>query len=325
MWQHKLTYRFFITLAGLALLLAMLTACTSSQPVDTSRLTKFTHRAGVFSLQVPEAWKVAQDEVETESIAAFSDPSHRAELIAYAGLREYRLNETEGQQAVAELIRSLLNAPGDLQITTQSRRPDGAFSATFSFTRNNEKRSGTALFRDNQLALAGVILSGPEAGWADFQEAMQPAVDSLAIEPVFVQGTYFAPLDGNFYALASPAGWPPQAGMNSHKVRSPNGRLTILAASQTYNLPLNDSSLVEAGRRLLMPVMGESTVLTAEKLPDGRLKAIFDHGENRQSIGYLEQKDNAAIALFFSLPADRLQDYQSFTDFVYSTFITGKS
>jgi hypothetical protein len=318
--QHrKSTIPLLIVLVG-GLLLA---ACASSNPIDTSAPTTFTHRTGVFSLQVPKAWKQTQDEVPTESIAAFSDPGDRAELIAYTGLLDRRLTADEGQQIVASLVKNLLNAPGDLQITDQQRQPDGAFTAALSFTRANEKRSGTAIFRDDQLALAGVILSGPAEGWADFQKAMQPSLDSFKVNPDFVQGTYFAAVEDDLYALAAPADWTSQPGTNSKKLRSPDGQLQIIAARKPEEKPLNTSDLAEAGRILLQENLAAGIITSTEQLPDGRVKVLIRRNQNT-TVGYLDQKDGFVIGLFFDVPTGRVQDYQPFIDFVYSTFITGK-
>ena len=75
------------------LTLLVLAACASSNPIDTSSPTNFRHRTGVFALQVPASWKQDQAEVETETLGRFSDPSGRAELIAYVGLLDHRLTD----------------------------------------------------------------------------------------------------------------------------------------------------------------------------------------------------------------------------------------
>ncbi len=135
-FHARRSVRYWITIGVCAVALGVLAACAGSTPIDTGSPTTFKHRTGVFSLQAPGKWQQAQDEVETESIAAFSDPTQRAELMAYAGLVDHHLTDDEGQSTVAGLVKNLLNAPGDLQITGQQRRPDGSFVATLSFTRN---------------------------------------------------------------------------------------------------------------------------------------------------------------------------------------------
>ncbi len=324
LFHVRSSIRYWIRIGVCAVALGVLVACAGSSPIDTSSPTTFKHRTGVFSLQAPGKWQQAQDEVETESIAAFSDPTKRAELIAYAGLLDHHLTVNEGQSIVANLVKNLLNAPGDLQITGQQRRPDGSFVATLSFTRNNEKRAGTAIFRDAGLALSGVILSGPEAGWADFQKAMQPYLDSFNVNSEVVQGTYFVALEGDSYALAVPADWPRQPGKDVNLVHSPDGHVQIVAAQKAEVNSLDDAALAEASRKLLQQNLGDGTISGAERLPDGRLKVTLDRGATR-TIGYLDQKDGTVIGLFFDVPANRVPDYQPFIDFVYSTFITGKS
>ena len=317
--RRKLTFQLLSLVIGLL----VLAACANSNPIDTTNLITFKHRTGVFSLQVPKAWTQTQDEVQTESLAAFADPGGQAELIAYAGLLDHQLTPDEGQQIVANLVKNLLNAPGDLSITDQQQQPDGAFTAALSFTRGSEKRSGIAIFHDDQLALAGVILSGPETGWADFQKAMQPVLDSFDVKPDFVQGTYFAPLEGGLYAIAVPADWPSQPGANFKKLRSPDGHLQIVMAQKIEVQALGTDQLAEAGRQLAQEALGKGTLTATERLPDGRVKVHIDRGAD-STIGYLDQKDGAVIGLFFDVPADRTADYQPFIDYIYSTYITGK-
>lgn len=121
--RRKSIVQFFILVAG-GLLVA---ACTgpSPKPIDTSALTAFTHHTGVFSLQAPQAWKQLQSDAPTEALAVFSEPGGQAELMAYAGLLDRRLTETEEQQIIAGLIKALLKSAGDLRITDQQQQPDG--------------------------------------------------------------------------------------------------------------------------------------------------------------------------------------------------------
>jgi hypothetical protein len=313
------------TLALLVMLVCALglAACASTNPIDTTNPTSFQHRTSVFSLQVPRAWKAVQDEVGTESVAAFIDPTQRAELQAYAGLLERRLTDEEGQKAISGLITNLLNAPSDLNITAVQRQPDGAFTATLSFTRTNEQQAGLAIFRDSGLTLAGVILSGPQAGWTDFEKAMQPYLDSFTVNQEVVQGALFEELIDQLYALTVPTGWERQSSPKFNKVRSPNGQLQIIAATTPAPDALDTAGLGEAGRRLLQQTLGRGTLSSTERLPDGRLKVLIDRGD-KHTVGYIDQKDGAVIGLYFDVPADRVQDYQPFIDFVYSTYITGK-
>ncbi|NTU65688.1 MAG: hypothetical protein HGB05_20375 [Chloroflexi bacterium] len=317
--RRKSIVQYLVLLAGGVLL----AACAATNPIDTSAFTTFKHQSGTFSLQVPQAWKQYQADVPAESMAAFSEPDGRAELIGYAGLLDRRLNESERQEIVAELIKALLQYPPDLQITNLQRRPDGAYTAALSFTRANAKRSGIAIFRDEPLALSGVILSGPEAGWADFQKAMQPSLDSFKVDPVYVQGTYFEPLDGEVSALAIPAGWAKQRAATSRKARSPNGQLQIVITHRAEEKLLTTSELAERGVRLSETILGQGALTSTEQLPDGRLKVLVDQGA-RTTIGYLDQKDGFVIGLFFETPTDRVADYQAIIDFMYSTYITGK-
>lgn len=293
---------------------------TSAPAIDTSAMTTFRHPSGVFSLKVPQAWKQIQDDAPTESIAAFSEPDGRAELIAYSGLLDRQLSETEGSQVVTNLIKVLLNSPGDLLITDLQRQPTGAYTANLSFTRAGEKRSGIAVFRDEPLALSGVILSGPEAGWADFQKAMQPTLDSFKVDLNFVQGTYFAPFEGELYALATPAEWESRNGPGFAKIRSPNGQLQIVVAQRAEEKTLTPNELADMGVKLGQTSLGKGTLTGTELLPDGRVKVTLDQGTHT-AIGYLEQNAGVVIGLFFETPSDRLAAYQPLIDFIYSTYI----
>ncbi len=139
-----------------------------------------------------------------------------------------------------------------------------------------------------------------------------------------MQGTYFAALEGGSYALAVPADWPHQPGRDANRVHSPNGHVQIVATQKTEVNSLDDAALAEASRQLLQQNLGDGTLAGTERLPNGRLKVTLDRGATR-TIGYLDQKDGAVIGLFFDVPANRVQDYQPFIDFVYSTYVTGKS
>lgn len=317
MFQHRQFIHLLALLAG-GLLLA---ACATSKPIDTSALKTFNQRNGIFSLQVPEAWKQYQNDLSAESMAAFSEPDGRAELVVYAALLDRQLNETEGSQIVTQLINVLLNSPANLKITDIQRQADGSYTAGLSFSRENEKRSGTAIFRQQPLALSGIILSGPEAGWADFQKAMQPTLDSFKVDSDYIQGTYFEPLEGELYSMAVPAQWESRKGPDSTKIKSPNGQFQIVTVQRVEDQTLTASELAERGVKLAQLNLGKGTLVSSEQLPDGRVKVHIDQGADR-IIGYLEQRSGSVLGLFFAVPVDRLADYQPLIDFMYSTYVT---
>lgn len=298
-----------------------LAACATSKPIDTSAFKTYTQRDGIFALQVPGAWKQYQNDFPTESLAAFSAPDGRAELVVYAALLDRQLNETEGSPIVTQLIKVMLNTPADLNVSDVQRQADGSYTANLSFTRANEKRSGLAIFHQEPLALSGLVLSGPEAGWADFQKTMQPALDSFKVNVDYVQGTYFEPLENPLYALAIPAQWEKRNGPNSTKIKSPNGQLQIIAVQRPEEQTLTSGELAKRSVQLAQQSLGKSTLISSEALPDGRVKVLIDQGTD-QAIGYVAQKGGQVLGLFFAVPADRVADYQPLIDFIYSTYVT---
>lgn len=307
----------------IGLLLIVLAGCVNT-PIDTGNPVVFKHRIGIFELQVPKSWKQAQDQVETEALAAFSDTTGNSEIIGYAGLLEHTLTKDEGVQAVPGLIKNLLNAPQDLTITDSQQRSDGAFTVSMSFTRNNVKRSGQAIFREGDLALSGVIVSGPTANWSALATALQPYIDSFKLYPDFVQGTYFTPIEDTHYALVIPIDATHQKTASGQQVKSRSGDLTITLAQQPLSAPLDAQALPDAALQRARQVIGSLTSVSNEPLPDGRLKLTLNQG-NKRVIGYAEQKDAMLITVFFSVPAAQAEAYQPLIDFMYSTLVTGQS
>jgi hypothetical protein len=309
--------------AIVGLMLIALTGCANN-PIDTGNPVAFRHRTGVFELQVPNNWKQVQDQLETESLAAFSDPSSRSEIIAYAGLLDHQLADDEGLRSVPNLVTNLLNGPQDLKITDKQRRSDGAFVVTMAFTRNNVKRLGQAILRDGDLALSGVIVSGPEADWNALLAGLQPYIDSFKLQPDVVQGTYFTPIEDTHYALVIPADVIRQKTQTGQQAKSRSGDLTITMAQLPLPAPLEAQALPDAAVQRARQVVGALKPVSNEQLPDGRLKLTLDQGD-RRTVGYAEQKDDMLITLFFTVPTNQAAAYKPIIDFMYSTFITGKS
>ncbi len=309
------------------LIAAALAACNNPGPIDVSNPIGFKQKSGLFSLQVPKSWTSAQDEVSTEAIASFADTTHRAELIGYVGLLDHQLSDAEGLQVAADLTGNLLNQPGDLKITNQYRQPDGAFVAVFTFSRAGTPRTGQAIFRDADLSLAGTLINGPVDGWADFQKSLQPFVDSFKVDKDFVQGTYFTPIDTDAYAVVVPVGWTQQKSKtnNEVEVKAPNGRLSIIGVQRVVTNTLDDTALANQAVSILKQSYSlDDTLSDTSKLADGRLRLGLDRAD-RHTVGFVEQKDGYFIGLFFDVPTQQLSAYQSFIDFVYSTFVTGKA
>ncbi len=303
--------------------IVLLSACAPRSPIDTSNPTGFISSSKVFSLNVPASWKQAQNQVPTEVMAAFSDPTDRAELIAYAGLLDRRLTDAEGFKAITGLIDNLLNHPADLTVTDQQRRPDGTFVVKYAFTRNNEKRLGEAVLSDTNLALSGVISDGPAEFWTDLSAALQPFVTSFRIDPTNVQGVFFVPVDNAGFSFVGPDGWQEQSSVVGSVVRAPSGKLTIMAMQRPLTSTLDTPALQELATHLMLSNGGAQKVVSSETLPDGRLKLVFDRPKHRV-VGYVDQKDQVFAGLFFDVPSDQAEAYQPFIDFVYSTFVTGK-
>ena len=310
-------------LAVIVVALIVLAGCGSA-PIDTGNPVNFKHQIGVFELKVPKSWKQAQDKVSTEAIAAFSDPTNRAEIIAYAGLLDHRLADDEGMQITSDLIGTLLNRPSDLQIADKQRRSDGAFVVNVTFTRNNEKRTGQGVFHDGDLALSGTIIDGPTQGWADLQKALQADLDSFKVNTDVVQGTYFEALEGAVHALAVPAGWARQNTGKGVQVRSLSGQTTLYTIEQPISTTLDAAGLANQSVTSLRQLFKlNAQVSDSSALPDGRTKLTLDRSD-RRIVGYVEVKDGHFIGLFFDVPAAQAPAYQPFIDFIYSTYITGK-
>lgn len=306
---------------------ALLAACNTAGPIDTGNPVNFKQKTGMFSLQVPKSWAQTQDEVSTESIGAFADPSHRAEIIAYAGLLDHHLADAEGLQTVEALIGNLLNHPADLKTTGNSRQADGAFVTSFTFTRSGLAHTGQAILRDADLALSGILIDGPTDGWADLQKALQPYVDSFKLDKDYVQGTYFSPLDTPAFSMVVPVDWTQQKSSNNAEVviKSPDGQFSIIGIQRVFTDTLDDAGLVNKAVTTLNQVYKFNGTLTdTQKLADGRLKFGLDRSD-RHTVGYAEQKDGYFIGLYFDVPAQRSSDYQPIIDFIYSTWVTGST
>jgi hypothetical protein len=305
------------------LMLIVLTGCANT-PIDTGNPVAFKHRTGVFEMQVPKSWKQTQDQVDTEALAAFSDPTGNAEIIGYTGLLDHTFTNDEGLTVVPQLIENLLNAPADLAVTDKQVRADGAFVVSLTFTRNTVKRTGQAIFRQGNLALYGTIASGPQADWSTLSAALQPYVDSFKVSAESVQGTYFEPLQDSHYALVVPVGWEHVPGSIGQQVRSPNGKLLIAASQLVVTDTASGPSLTDQVVRRAAQLLGSVDLQTSETLPNGQLKVILTQPQHRIT-GYAEIKDGALIAVFFDAPADQADAYQPIIDFMYSTFVTGKA
>ncbi len=306
-----------------SLLLIVLAGCTNTTPIDTANLTAFRHRSGVFELQVPKSWKSAQDQVETEALAAFSDPSGQSEIIAYAGLLDHELTEEEGLKLVPDLVKNLLNSPSDLVVTSAQYRADGAFEVALTFTRKDVKRAGLAVLKDGGLALSGLIVSGPQDQWTTLQTGLKPVFDSFKLNVDYVQGTFFSPIEKSHFALVVPADWERATIEDGTQVRSRNGLVTIVAAQKPLSDTLDAAALSEAATKAAQAYVGQATVSASQTLPDGRLQQTLD-GASKRTLSYSELKDGMLITLLVEVPAAQAAAYQPLIDFMYSTFITGK-
>ena len=313
----------FLLIMLLGGLLLIGCAGPNPNPIDTSGSIYFEHRSAVFKMQAPGKWSQVQDSAPTEAVGVFTDPTGRASLIGYAGLLERRLPGEEGLTAVGRLGQTLLRSPSEYEARGHVRESDGVFEVTFTFTRDDQKFAGKAVFRDTDLALSGVIISGPEQGWADLEKRLTPYVDLFRIDPTIVQGSYFTPLEGDYYALAVPIDWTIQQQANGAEVRSRNGRMSILLLQHDLGAPIDPAALADQATTSLRQTFQLTTKLVgSEPASAGRLKVTLNQSDNRV-IGYVEQFDTHIVGLFFKIPADRAADYQPFMDFVYSTYISG--
>ncbi|MBI5564257.1 MAG: hypothetical protein HY870_05150 [Chloroflexi bacterium] len=303
-------------------MLLVLTGCANN-PIDTANPTAFRHRSGIFELQVPKSWKSAQDQVETEVLAAFSDPNGQSEIIAYTGLLDHELADEEGLKLVPDLVKNLLNSPSDLAITNAQRRADGAFVVSLTFTRKDVKRAGQAVLKDGGLALSGLIASGPQDQWPTLQTALQPVFDSFKLNADYVQGTFFTPIEKSHFALVVPADWERASIEDGTQVRSRNGLVTIIAAQKPVSDALDAAALSAAATRAAQAYVGQATVSASQTLPDGRLQQTLDTASKR-TISYAELKDGMLITLLFEVPAAQATAYQPLINFMYSTLVTGK-
>jgi hypothetical protein len=303
----------------------LIAGCSGASPIDTGNMVVYQHNTHVFSLKVPKSWTQTQDAVPTEALAAFSDPTGHAEILAYAGLLDHTLTDQEALDNAEGLMTNLLNRPADLKTLNKQRRDDGAYVVDVSFTRADQKRKGQGVFRQSSLGLSGVIIDGPEQGWSDLQQALQPTLDSFQSDDTVIQGTFFSALNETGYALALPADWTRSRRTDGIEIRSLTGKIEIYTIERPYTETLDAPAMTEQAAAYLRQSFGlQGTVAGSEPQSDGRLKMTLNRSD-RQTVGYVEQKDGYLLGLFFDVPADRAQDYQAFIDFVYSTYVTGKA
>lgn len=297
--------------------------CARPIPVKVGAPVAFQHRTTVFTIDVPDDWTRLQDQVPTEALGIFTDPTGQATIVAYVGLLDHRFGNEEGLRVVARLTANLLRRPDDYQITGQEHRADGAFEVGFRYSRGEQNHAGLAVFRDTKLALSGVIISGPEAFWPRLRMALLPYAESFEFDPEVVRGAYFDILEDVYYILVVPIDWPRQRSRFGTEVRSRFGRMSIRLVQRDLGREIDRADLVDqtlatlhAGFNLVVKV------LASEPQSDGRLKLTLRQAD-QQIIGYVETFDTHLVGIFFDVPDDRVEDYQSFMDFVYSMYISG--
>ena len=304
--------------------LALCAACNSPGPIGVDDPVVAKHPTGVFTIRVPRSWKLTQDAADTEALGIFTDPTGQVSLMTYVGLLERRLTDEEGFEIVSGLASTLLGQPADYQVAEQSRPPDGAFEVMFTFTNQaGQKMKGWSTFHDTDLALSGVILTGPEPLWPDLQSALAPFVASFAVDSSIVHSIYFWPVEDSYYVLVAPIDWAQRRETDRVEVQSRNRQMSIRVAQEELGAPVGAPALADQAAASLRKNFGVSAKVTSsESLPDGRLKVTLERGD-RRTIGYVEQFGTRFVGLFFQVPADRVADYQPFMDFIYSTYFTG--
>ena len=321
MIDHRHSAGRLLVFCGLAL--AFLAACASSNPIDVSNPIAVAHNTKIFYLTIPASWKKVQDKTPTESVMVFTDPTKKAELIAYAGLLERRLTDDEGFKIASDLINSLLQRPSDFVVTDQQRRSDGTFAVKFAYSRDQQKRVGEAILSDKDLALSAVITDSVDSIWQQTHDALQPFVTSFKVDPVYVQGTYFVPVENVGFAFAGPAEWRQQSSTRGTVLHSRNGDMSIVAVQQPLSTTLAAPALAQATISLARTMGSWGNLVSSEQLPDGRTKLVYERPQHRV-IGYVDQKDQMLAGLLFDVPLEQADAYQPFIDFMYSTFVTGK-
>ncbi len=307
----------------LSIVMGLVAGCAGPNPISVGSPIAFQHRTTAFTMRVPDGWTQVQDEVATEALGIFTDPTGQALITAYMGLLDRRLADEEGLAIVGTLASTLLSNPDDFQVTDQRRRPDGAFEVTFAFTGGEQKHAGRAIFRDTHLALSGVIISGPQQHWNSLQNALAPYVDSFTIDPEVVRASYFDILEDTYYILVVPIDWPRRRGAFGTEVISRSGRMSIRLLQHDLGKSIAAADIADQTVMSLRTAFNlVVNVLAAEQLPDNRLEITLEQA-GRRIIGYVETFDTHLVGLFFDVPADRVDDYQPFMDFVYSTYISG--
>jgi hypothetical protein len=238
-------------------------------------------------------------------------------------LLERRLTDDEGFKIANDLVNTLLRGPADFVVTDRQRRGDGTFVLKFAYSRDQQKRLGEAILSDKDLALSAVITDSVDSIWPQVHDAQQPFVTSFKVDPIYVQGTYFVPVENVGFAFAGPADWQQQGGTRGTIMRSRNGNMTILGVQQPLTTTLDTPALAQATIRIAKTMGSSGNLVSSEPLPDGRTKLVYERSQHR-IIGYVDQKDQILAGLLFDVPLERADAYQPFIDFVYSTFVTGK-
>ena len=262
--HRRMASRWLISSALALLMLILLVACTKNNPIDVGNPVEFVHNTKTFSLLIPASWRQMQDVAPTESVAVFTDPTQQAEVIAYTGLLDHRLTDDEGFKIASDLTNNLLRHPDEFVVTDRQRRSDGAFVVKVAYSRNQQKYLGETVLSDNDLTLSAVIRDGAESIWPQAADALQPFATSFKVDPTSVQSIYFVPVENTGFGFAGPADWQQQSSATGTSVRSPSGRVKIVAVQQPLSTTLDAPALAQATLRLAKNRMSVGNLVSSE-------------------------------------------------------------
>lgn len=303
-------------------------SATPRQPIQL-KTKAYTHPGGLFTLLIPEAWKIIQDQYST----SFSDTQGNARIYVVPINTGYPLDQESFRRLVDARETNTFSGYDDfLEIDRQNSNAGKSITVKKQFSNQGDPTSVETFYHQQDQAVLILDFWSDRTDFAAYQAALKDILESISVNTSAVSNLQIYSSENgittqnNYFSVTTPPSWGTRHTSGDQTVvdtfSSPDERAFLQSLVYDDGQPLSRMVAGNVVRTMLREQYAKDVVVHSDTfLADGREQLTWDSKiGNYQGITWFGMRGTTLFSLTMMWDKDLSEYYQGTLDNIVSTY-----
>lgn len=303
-------------------------SATPRQPIQL-KTKVYNHPGGLFTLRVPETWKINQDQYS----ASFSDPQGKAHIYVVPINTGYSLDQEAFDRLVDARETNTFSSYDDfIEIDRQNSSATNSITVKKQFLNDGDPKSVESLYRQQGQAVLILDFWSERSDFEAYQPALKDILESANANTGTVSNLQIYSSEGgittqnDYFSVTVPPSWIARHTSGDQTVvdtfSSPDERAFLQSVVYDDGQPLSRMVAGNIVRTMLREQYAKDVVVHSDSfLADGREQLTWDSKiGNYQGITWFGMRDTTLFSLTVMWDKDLSEYYQGALENIVSTY-----